>query len=180
MSLALIAILVAAMARSMPVPVADERAAPRPMIDGRTGEVAVSLKGVWREIGSGRLLRIGSDGDDLYHETRILCYRDGDDFNVPLTSRYSLYDLWSDGSALTLYYHDLGSSTRVFQNHQRYLRVASLPALCVPSLRDLASSDPRPPSICSGNIHPNHLRVTHCTRRGLGPGADAVQAARAA
>jgi carboxyl-terminal processing protease len=86
-------------------------------------------------MGYGRVLAISEKGFDLYHETKILCYRDEGVVDAPLDSRYSLYDLSPDGATLTLYFHDLGQSTRHFQNHERLERMPSLPAGCVPSLK---------------------------------------------
>jgi carboxyl-terminal processing protease len=109
---------------------------PRPVLDSASNKAASPLRGVWREIGSGRILDIGENGFSLYHETRILCYGDESVVDAPLGSRYSLYDLSADGTALTLYFHDLGKSTRHFQIHERFERLPSLPAGCVPSLKD--------------------------------------------
>jgi carboxyl-terminal processing protease len=108
---------------------------PRPVHGAGTSRPASSLVGTWREIGYGRVVAIGEKGFDLYHETKILCYRDEGVVDAPLDSRYSLYDLSPDGATLTLYFHDLGKSTRHFQNHQRFERMPSLPAGCVPSLK---------------------------------------------
>jgi len=108
---------------------------PRPIHDAGTNGPASPLSGVWREMGYGRVLAIGEKGFDLYHETKILCYRDGGVVDARLDSRYSLYELSPDGATLTLYFHDLGKSTRHFQNHQRFERLPSLPAGCVPSLK---------------------------------------------
>jgi carboxyl-terminal processing protease len=108
---------------------------PRPVHDPGRRTPAGSLVGTWREMGYGRMVAIGEKGYDLYHETKMLCYRDEGVVDAPLDSRYSLYDLSPDGTTLTLYFHDLGKSTRLFQNHQRFERIASLPAGCVPSLK---------------------------------------------
>ena len=109
-------------------------APPRPVHGPGTDRPASPLVGIWREIGYGRVLAVGEKSFDLYHETSILCYRDEGVVDAPLDSRYALYDLARDGATLTLYFHDLGKSTRLFQNHQRFERIASLPAGCVPSL----------------------------------------------
>jgi carboxyl-terminal processing protease len=108
----------------------------RSVNDGGTDRPAKALWGVWREPGYGRVLIIGEKGYDLYHETRILCYRDAETVDAPLSSRYALYDLSPDGAKLTLYFHDLGASTRLFQNHERFERMSSLPAGCTPSLKE--------------------------------------------
>jgi carboxyl-terminal processing protease len=109
---------------------------PRSVHDADANRPASPLRGVWREAGYGRLLEIGEKGFDLYHETSILCYRDEDVVDARLDSRYALYDLSPDGATLTLYFHDLGKTTRHFQNHQRFERISSLPIGCVPSLRE--------------------------------------------
>ena len=109
---------------------------PRPVSNVGGTSSASPLRGVWREIGSGRIIDIGENGFDLYHETSILCYADEGVVDAPLESRYALYDLSPDGGTLTLYFHDLGKSTRHFQIHERFERLASLPAGCVPSLKD--------------------------------------------
>ena len=107
---------------------------PRPVHGAGTSRPASPLVGAWREVGYGRVLAIGEKGFDLYHETKILCYRDEGLVDAPLDSRYSLYDLSPDGATLTLYFHDLGKSTRLLQNHHRFERIPSLPAGCAPSL----------------------------------------------
>jgi carboxyl-terminal processing protease len=124
---------------------ANERVStpPRPVHGAGTSRPASSLVGIWREIGYGRMLAIGEKGFDLYHETKILCYRDEGVVDAPLDSRYSLYDLSRDGATLTLYFHDLGRSTRHFQNHQRFQRMPALPAGCVPSLKRPQFEQPR-------------------------------------
>jgi carboxyl-terminal processing protease len=119
------------------VALANERlnTPPRPVHGAATSGPASPLVGIWREMGYGRVLAIGEKGFDLYHETKILCYRDEGVIDAPLDSRYSLYDLSPDGATLTLYFHDLGKSTRHFQNHQRFERMPSLPGGCVSSLK---------------------------------------------
>jgi carboxyl-terminal processing protease len=109
---------------------------PRPIFEDGTSRPAEAIRGVWRENGSGRIIDIGGSGFDLYHETRILCYRDDGVVGAPLNSRYALYDLSPDGATLTLYFHDLGTSTRRFQIHERFDRLSSLPGRCVPSLKE--------------------------------------------
>jgi carboxyl-terminal processing protease len=109
---------------------------PRAVHNGEANRTASSLRGVWREVGYGRLLEISEFGFDQYHETSILCYRDEGVVDAPLDSRYALYDLSPNGKTLTLYFHDLGKTTRQFQNHQRFERLSSLPAGCVPSLKE--------------------------------------------
>jgi carboxyl-terminal processing protease len=109
---------------------------PRPVSNPGTDSSASPLRGVWREIGSGRIIDIGESGFDLYHETSILCYGDEGVVDARLDSRYALYDLSPDGATLTLYFHDLGASTRRFQIHERFERLPTLPAGCVPSLKD--------------------------------------------
>ena len=111
-------------------------APPRPVSNPGTNNSASPLRGVWREIGSGRIIDIGENGFDLYHETRILCYRDEGVVGAPLDSRYARYDLSPDAATLTLYFHDLGTSTRRFQIHERFERLPSLPAGCVSSLKE--------------------------------------------
>ena len=109
---------------------------PRPVLDSATNKPVIALRGVWRQIGSGRLIDIGESGFSLYHETRILCYRDDGVVDASLGSRYALYDLSPDAATLTLYFHDLGTSTRRLQIRERFERLQSLPDGCVPSLKD--------------------------------------------
>ena len=134
---------------------------PRPVHDAGTNGPASPLSGVWREMGYGRVLAIGEKGFDLYHETKILCYRDGGVVDARLDSRYSLYELSPDGATLTLYFHDLGKSTRHFQNHQRFERLPSLPAGCVPSLKGSRFERPESSSTCSGR---RSRTTTHFSR----------------
>jgi carboxyl-terminal processing protease len=113
---------------------APSDAQPRPVHASGSTRPANPLIGVWREIGYGRMLSIGEAGFDQYHETSILCYRDPNEVNARLDSRYALFDLSENGTTLTLYFHDLGRATTQFQNHQRFERIPSLPERCVPSL----------------------------------------------
>ena len=117
----------------MSQPTAD--APPRPVLDAATAKPAVTLHGVWREVGYGRILRVHADGVDVYHETNLLCYRDEVEIDGPPASRLSLYDLSHDRARLTLYAHDLGSRTRTLQHGRRFDRIARLPAACVATLK---------------------------------------------
>ena len=62
---------------------------PRPVFTPGTSSSAIPLRGLWREIGSGRIIDIGENGFDLYHETSILCYGDEGVVDAPLDSRYA-------------------------------------------------------------------------------------------
>lgn len=117
-------------------------AQPRSVHASGTTRPASPLIGVWREIGYGRIISIGETGFDQYHETSILCYRDPDNVNAPLDSRYKLFDLSEDRTTLTLYFHDLGRATTQFQNNQRFERIPTLPEPCVPSLADSQYEQP--------------------------------------
>ncbi|MCX6590730.1 MAG: S41 family peptidase [Acidobacteria bacterium] len=91
------------------------------------------LDGVWQELAYGRIIKIHARGFDLYHTTKLLCYRDPTGTDLALDSRYSHYEL-AKGGRLTLYFHDLGENTRRFQNGERFRRLPKLPAACVDSL----------------------------------------------
>jgi carboxyl-terminal processing protease len=99
------------------------------------------LLGTWREVGNGRLMVVQAGGFDLYHTTKLLCYRDPTGQNLSLDSRYALYDL-DGGRHLRLFFHDLGPNTERFQNHDRFTRLPGLPLECVSSLSSPAYESP--------------------------------------
>ena len=43
---------------------------------GNARQTDKSLIGVWQEVAYGRIIRIHERGFDLYHTTKLLCYRD--------------------------------------------------------------------------------------------------------
>jgi carboxyl-terminal processing protease len=118
-------------------------AGPKPIyVDAATKRVEPKLLGTWREAGNGRLIVVHAEGFDLYHTTKLLCYRDPTGQNLTLDSRYALYDLDRSGRRLRLFFHDLGRNTERFQNHERFTRLGALPKECVSSLSSPAYESP--------------------------------------
>lgn len=105
-------------------------------------QVSKELTGVWQQTGYGRLIVVHDKGYDLYHTTKLLCYRDPTGANLPLDDRYSSYQLGVSGDDLTLYFHDLGENTTRLQNFERFTKLPELPAGCVDSLADSKYRDP--------------------------------------